>query len=75
MSRPNHSPELERLILMSLMHFESTEPRLQKAMLKLSTDCFYSYLHGELFAMIRDCFNKGEAVTASGVLFSGDRQR
>lgn len=61
MNRPNHCPDLERLILMSLMHFaDHKEARLQKAMLKLTTDTFYNWNHAELFGMIRECFNKGE---------------
>ncbi len=69
MTHPNQSPELERLILMSLMHLgDPNEVKVQQAMLKLTADCFYDYLYGQLFGIIRECFQKGEMFTIVDVL-------
>ncbi len=69
MTPPNHSPELERLIIMSLMHLnDCNEPKVQQAMLKLTSDCFYDYLYARLFALIRQQFQKGEAFSIVDIL-------
>jgi replicative DNA helicase len=59
MSIPNYSLELEQRVLETLMHFGHHDSSdVQKAMLKLSADCFYSMDHQALFIMVRDTFNK-----------------
>ena len=57
MSRPNHSPELERKVLISLMDLDNPkDSRVQKAFLKLTSDVFFDSLHAEIFILIRNCF-------------------
>jgi replicative DNA helicase len=61
MSRPKYSLETEQEVLETIMHFaDHNNVRVQKAMLKLNTDCFYNADHKEIFRMIKDCFNKQE---------------
>jgi replicative DNA helicase len=57
----NYSLELEQRVLETLMHFGNhSEPRVQKALLKLTSDCFYNLHNAELFTMIRAAFQKEE---------------
>jgi replicative DNA helicase len=61
MSQPKYSLETEQEVLETLMHFSNhNNIRVQKAMLKLNTDCFYNSDHKQIFRMIKDCFNKQE---------------
>lgn len=58
MSSPKYSLETEQEVLETLMHFQShTSIRVQKAMLKLSPDCFYNPDNRQLFSLIHNCFN------------------
>ena len=57
MTAPNYSLELEQRVLETLMHFGvHNHSRVQKAMLMLTTDCFYIPVNAVLFGMIRECF-------------------
>ncbi len=59
MSHAKYSLETEQEVLETIMHFaEHTNVRVQKAMLNLTTDCFYNSDNREIFRMIRDCFDK-----------------
>ena len=59
MIHPKFSLETEQEVLETLMHFSNhNHVRIQKAMLKLSSDCFYNSDNREIFLMIRDCFKK-----------------
>ncbi len=58
----NQSLEIEQRILENLMHFEShTNERVQSAILKLNSDCFYNFEMKQLFAMIKSQFVKQES--------------
>jgi len=62
MSQPKYSLETEQEVLETIMHFsDPNNVRVQKAMLQLTTDCFYNSDHREIFRMIKQCFNKQEA--------------
>ncbi len=62
MSQPKYSHETEQEVLETIMHFsDHNNVRVQKAMLKLTGDCFYNPDNREIFRMIKDCFNKQEA--------------
>ena len=57
----NYSLELEQRVLETLMHFgKHSVPRVQKAMLRLTSDCFHNMDNAELFSMIRNSFQKEE---------------
>lgn len=59
MTNLKYSIETEHEVLETIMHFQDySNSRVQKAMLKLSTECFYNPDNKELFELIRDCFNK-----------------
>ena len=61
MSQPKYSLETEQEVLETLMHFSThNNVRVQKAMLKLTTDCFYNPDNKQIFRMIKDCFTKQE---------------
>jgi replicative DNA helicase len=54
----NYSPEVERRCLQDLMDIAvHTDERIQKAMLLLTTDCFYDPCLAQLFLIIKKCFN------------------
>lgn len=62
MSTPKYSLETEQEVLETIMHFSShANVRVQKAMLQLSTDCFYNSDNREIYRMIRKCFDKQES--------------
>lgn len=57
----NYSLELEQRVLETLMHFGNhSEPRVQKAMLMLDSDCFHNIQNAEIYSMIRNSFQKEE---------------
>jgi len=59
---PNHSLEIEQRVLENLMAIAiNTDTRIQQSMLKLNADCFYNPCNAEIFAIIRNCFNKQES--------------
>lgn len=61
MSAPKYSLETEQEVLQTIMHFaEHTNARIQKAMLKLTGECFYNMDHRTLFSMVKDSFHKQE---------------
>lgn len=54
-----HSMETENEVLETIMHFsEHTNLRVQKAMLKLTSDCFYNPDNKAVFNMIRENFKQ-----------------
>lgn len=54
----NYSFELEQKVLEHIMGIaDHNDVRVQKAMLKLSTECFYKPDHAELFAMVKKEFH------------------
>ena len=56
-----HSIEAEQQVLETIMQFaEHTNVRVQHAMLKLTTDCFYNSDNREIFRIIRECFTNHE---------------
>ena len=62
MKEIKHSPELERLVLMQLMHIGNhNDSRCQKALLSITTDCFYNLYHQQILALIRNCFNNNQS--------------
>ena len=61
MNQPKYSLETEQEVLETLMHFSThNNVRVQKAMLKLTSDCFYNPDNRQIFGMIKQCFNKQE---------------
>lgn len=65
----HQSIEVEQRVLETLMHFGvATESRVQKAILKLSTDCFFTHDNAMLFTMIRDCFNSSQPFSFVDIL-------
>lgn len=61
MTQPKYSLEIEQEVLETIMHFSSaTNGRVQKAMLKLNTECFFNSDNREIYRMIRKCFDKDE---------------
>ncbi len=61
MIHPKFSNELEQRVLENLMHFEKhNNVRVQKAMLKLTTDCFYKPDNASLYGYIREAFKNQE---------------
>ena len=59
MRTPKYSLETEHEVLETLMHFAShTHMRVQKAMLKLTQECFYNGDNKEVFGLIKANFNK-----------------
>lgn len=59
MRTPKYSLETEHEVLETIMHFaDHNNVRVQKAMLKLNSDCFYNEDNKQVFSMIRECFNK-----------------
>lgn len=59
MSTTNHSFHIEQRVLENLMHFgEHTNSRVQKVLLKLTSDCFFNPDNAQIFAMIKDSFRK-----------------
>jgi len=59
MSTPKYSLETENEVLETIMHFaEHTNARVQKAMLQLTSECFYDHDNKEVFRLIQDCFKK-----------------
>ncbi len=61
MSTPKYSLETEQEVLETLMHFsEHNNIRVQKAMLKLTDDCFYNPDNRQIYKLIRQCFDKQE---------------
>lgn len=61
MITPKYSIETEHEVLETIMHFaDHKNLRVQKAMLKLTGDCFYDPDNRELFRYIQDCFKKQE---------------
>lgn len=58
---PKYSLETEHEVLETIMHFaDHKNIRVQKAMLSLTTDCFYNSDNKSVFRLIRDCFTKQE---------------
>lgn len=71
MTEPKYSLETEQEVLETIMHFsEHSNPRVQKAMLKLSPECFYNHVNREIYKMIRKFFDKQEAFHFVDVLTS-----
>lgn len=61
MNHAKHSLVTEQEVLESLMHFaDHNNVRVQKAMLKLKSDCFYNMDNRNIFRMIRKFFDKQE---------------
>jgi replicative DNA helicase len=53
--------QLELRVLENLMHFgEHSSRKVQEAMLKLTTDCFYNPTNAQFFGLIKKCFMKEE---------------
>lgn len=66
---PNFSIEIEQRVLETLMTIAiNTDIRIQKSMLKLHSDCFYNPDNAQIFAMIRNCFNKQEDFSFTDIL-------
>lgn len=62
MIQPKYSLETEQEVLETLMHFaDHNNIRVQKAMLQLTTDCFYNLDNRHIFGMIKNCFSSQEA--------------
>ncbi len=62
MIHQKYSLEIEQEILVTLMHFGNhNNVRVQKAMLKLNSDCFYNVDNKIIFRMIRDSFRKQDS--------------
>ncbi len=61
MNIPKHSIETENEVLETIMHFAThTNMRVQNAMLKLDSTCFYNPDNKAMFKLIRNCFIKQE---------------
>lgn len=59
MSQPKYSLETEQEVLETIMHFaDHNNVRVQKAMLKLTMDCFYNPDNRSIFRLIQECFQK-----------------
>jgi len=71
MITPNYSAELEQRVLETLMHYgNSSEARVQKAMLSLTTDSFYRMENQAIFAMIRKAYSNAEPFTFVDIVTS-----
>lgn len=69
MSEPKYCNEIEQRVLENLMHLESfNNVRVQKAMLKLTPDCFYKSDNARLYDMIRHAFNNQETFNFVDIL-------
>lgn len=76
MTEPKYSLETEQEVLETIMHFSDyTNARVQKAMLKLSPECFYNQDNREIYKMIRKFFDKQEAFHFVDVLTTIPRDR
>lgn len=75
MSRPKHSNELEQRVLENLMSLElHTNMRAQKAMLKLTPDCFYIPSNARIFGLISHAFKNKETFNYVDILLKIDRK-
>lgn len=58
-----HSLELEQRVLENIMGIgDCNNPRVQKAFLRLTGDCFYTAVNGQLFALIKSAFSKQQCI-------------